>query len=90
VKKAEKEKATLSLKKARSHIKNIIDMIENEADCLSILQQNRAIAGLLKSAQASIVQCHLCESIENKDLKKSKDKEALIKNLSRMVNLFNK
>jgi len=49
----------IALKKADSHLRNVIKMVENGEYCISILQQNLAVIGLLKSANNKILERHL-------------------------------
>lgn len=53
------KKIIVALKKARSHLGNVITMVENEQYCIDILQQNLAVIGLLKSANSKILDGHL-------------------------------
>jgi len=48
-----------ALKKADSHLKNVIKMIEKDEYCVDILQQNLAVIGLLKSANNKLMEGHL-------------------------------
>ena len=48
-----------ALKKAHSHLGNVIDMVEGKKYCIDILQQNLAVIGLLKSANNSLLERHL-------------------------------
>lgn len=54
-----KEKSLVNFKKAQSHIKKIIQMIENGDYCIDIMQQNLAVIGLLKSAHQLLMEGHL-------------------------------
>ena len=49
----------IGLKKAQSHLGNVIKMVENQEYCVSILQQNLAVIGLLKSANDKLFKRHL-------------------------------
>ena len=49
----------ISLKKAQSHLGNVIKMVEDGRYCMDILQQNLAVIGLLKSADEKIFARHL-------------------------------
>ena len=52
----EENKNTITaLKKAHSHLGNVIKMAENKEYCIDILQQNLAVIGLLKSARGIAV-----------------------------------
>ncbi|MEK9168217.1 MAG: metal-sensing transcriptional repressor [Patescibacteria group bacterium] len=48
-----------ALKKARSHLDNVIKMTEGKKYCVDILQQNLAVIGLLKSANGKLLERHL-------------------------------
>ncbi len=47
------------LKKAHSHLGNVIDMVEGKEYCVDVLQQNLAVIGLLKSANNKLLERHL-------------------------------
>lgn len=49
----------IGLKKAQTHLSNVIDMLETQQYCIEILQQNLAVIGLLKSANNKLLQRHL-------------------------------
>ena len=49
----------IALKKAHSHLGNVIKMVEGKKYCIDILQQNLAVVGLLKSANAKLFERHL-------------------------------
>jgi len=53
------QKALTSLKKAKSLIEKIIDMVEKDEYCIDIMQQNLAAIGLLKSAHQILMENHL-------------------------------
>lgn len=48
-----------ALKKAHSHLGNVINMVEGKEYCVDILQQNLAVMGLLKSANNKLLERHL-------------------------------
>jgi len=55
-----KEKEILiALKKGRSHLNNVINMVEQGEYCIDILQQNLAVIGLLRSANEKLLSRHL-------------------------------
>ena len=56
--KIDKEIVT-ALKKAQSHLGNVIKMVEEKKYCVDILQQNLAVIGLLKSANNKLLERHL-------------------------------
>lgn len=57
--KEESKEILTALKKAHSHLGNVIAMVEDKKYCIDILQQNLAVIGLLKSANGKILDRHL-------------------------------
>jgi DNA-binding FrmR family transcriptional regulator len=57
--KNEDKKILVALKKAQSHLGNVINMVEGKSYCVDIMQQNLAVIGLLKSANEKILKRHL-------------------------------
>lgn len=57
--KNEDKEIIVALKKAQSHLGNVISMVENSKYCVDIMQQNLAVIGLLKSANDRIFRRHL-------------------------------
>lgn len=55
----------IALKKAHSHLGNVIKMAENKEYCIDILQQNLAVIGLLRSANSKILEGHLNSCFQN-------------------------
>ncbi|MFA5962146.1 MAG: metal-sensing transcriptional repressor [Parcubacteria group bacterium] len=49
----------IGLKKARTHLAKVITMVEGGEYCVSIMQQNLAVMGLLKSANDKLLARHL-------------------------------
>lgn len=61
-----KDKEILTgLKKANSHLNKVIKMVEDKEYCIDILQQNLAVIGLLKSANAKLLERHLHSCFAN-------------------------
>jgi len=54
----EKEIVT-ALRKAQTHLGNVIGMVEEKKYCIDIVQQNLAVMGLLKSANDKLLKRHL-------------------------------
>ncbi|MEI7425704.1 MAG: metal-sensing transcriptional repressor [Candidatus Moraniibacteriota bacterium] len=50
---------SIGLKKARTHLAKVILMLEEGEYCVSIMQQNLAVIGLLKSANDKLLKRHL-------------------------------
>lgn len=55
----------IALKKAQSHLGNVIKMVEEKEYCIDILQQNLAVIGLLKSANGKLLERHLNSCFAN-------------------------
>ena len=53
------EQALISLKKARTSLNNIIEMVESDKYCIDIIQQNLSVIWLLKSANVKLLEWHL-------------------------------
>ncbi|BCX15857.1 MAG: hypothetical protein KatS3mg098_086 [Candidatus Parcubacteria bacterium] len=87
----EKQLALVAFKKARGQIEKIIKMVETDAYCVEIMQQNLAAIGLLKSAHQVMLENHLKTCFSNpRNLKNKNQIEKMIKELSQVVKLFNK
>ena len=54
-----KEKTLIGLKKAHSLLAKIQKMVEQDAYCIDIMQQNLAAMGLLKSVHKLLMEGHL-------------------------------
>ncbi|MFT7183765.1 MAG: DNA-binding FrmR family transcriptional regulator [Oceanicoccus sp.] len=54
-----KSKALTGSKKAIGQLKKVSQMIEDEAYCMDLLQQIRAVEGLLTSISGNILESHL-------------------------------
>jgi DNA-binding FrmR family transcriptional regulator len=55
----ENKEILIALKKAQTHLGNVIKMIEEKEYCIDILQQNLAVIGLLKAGNARLMERHL-------------------------------
>lgn len=55
----------IALKKAGTHLSNVIKMVEEKEYCIDILQQNLAVIGLLKSANNRLMERHLHSCFAN-------------------------
>lgn len=63
--KKEKQKISISLKKARGLTDKLIKMLESEEYCIDIMQQNLAAIGLLRSAHQMLLERHLNSCFKN-------------------------
>lgn len=55
----ENKKIIIALKKAHTHLGNVIRMVEEGEYCIDIIQQNLAVIGLLKAANGRVLEGHL-------------------------------
>jgi DNA-binding FrmR family transcriptional regulator len=59
----QKQNAHIALKKANSLLQKIVKMVEGDAYCIDVMQQNLAVIGLLKSAHHSLMEGHLASCV---------------------------
>ena len=55
----------IALKKAQTHLGNVISMVEEKDYCIDIMQQTLAVVGLLKSANNRLMERHLHSCFAN-------------------------
>ncbi|HBB02710.1 MAG: hypothetical protein US89_C0015G0030 [Candidatus Peregrinibacteria bacterium GW2011_GWF2_38_29] len=84
------EKTLINLKKAKSHIEKIIEMLEEGAYCIDVMQQNLAVIGLLKSAHQMLMEGHLNSCFKsamstNQETRKQKMIDEILK-VSKLMN----
>ncbi|EKD25566.1 MAG: hypothetical protein ACD_80C00016G0003 [uncultured bacterium (gcode 4)] len=53
------QKNLIALKKAKSLLEKIINMVETDKYCIDIVQQNLAVIGLLKNVNLQLLDWHL-------------------------------
>ncbi len=80
----DKQKTSLSIKKARGTIDKVFKMTEEGAYCPEIIQQIDAAKGLLDSAKKSLLRGHLNHCLE-KNMKENKNEA--IKELIKIFDL---
>lgn len=86
-----KENSLVNFKKAQSHIKKIIKMIEEKEYCIDIMQQNLAVIGLLKSANQMLMERHLNSCfMKAMDTKNNKRKTEMIQEILKVSKMANK
>jgi len=87
----QKQKTLINLKKAQSHIKKIVQMIEADDYCIDIMQQNLAVVGLLKSAHQMLMEGHLNSCFKNAmETTNSKRKKEMTEEILNVTKLSNK
>ena len=84
-------KTLVNFKKTASLISKIIKMIEADDYCVSIMQQNLAAIGLLKSAQQMLLEGHLQNCFRSvMESKNEKKKQEMIREILQLNKLCNK
>jgi DNA-binding FrmR family transcriptional regulator len=53
------KKSLIALKKAKTSLEKVIQMIEDDKYCIDIIQQNLAVIWLLKSANLTLLEWHM-------------------------------
>lgn len=85
------ENTLINFKKAQSHLKRIITMIEHGEYCINIMQQNLAVIGLLKSAHFMLMENHLNSCFKKAmSLGSEKKKQEMINEILNVIKLYNK
>lgn len=88
---SEKDKTLISFKKAHSLLSKVISMSENDEYCISIMQQNLAVIGLLRSAHERLMENHLNTCFKQAMTSGSeKKKQAMTEEILKVTHLFNK
>ncbi len=86
-----KEKVEIGLKKSRSHIEKIIQMVNANEYCIDIMQQLLAVIGLLRSVHGSLMESHLNTCFKNAmATKNEEEKEKMVEEILKVTKLFNK
>lgn len=75
--KKDHQSTLISLKKAKSSLEKIINMLEKDEYCIKIVQQNLAVIWLLKSANLQLLEWHLSccfvDAVKSNNAKKQAD-----------------
>lgn len=83
--------ATTNLKKARSMIDKMLNMIDGDEYCIDIMTQNLATIGLLKSAHQKLMENHLHHCFANAiESKQKSKKEEMVEEILQVTKLLNK
>ncbi len=87
----QKQKSLIAAKKATSLLQKIQSMIEDDAYCIDIMQQNLAVIGLLKSAHQSLMEGHLASCVQTAlDTGSHAKKQKMINEILTVSRLANK
>lgn len=85
------ELSLINLKKAQSLIAKIIKMISEKEYCISIMQQNLAVIGLLRSAHQILMKGHLNSCFKKAmETKNEKRKQQMIDEILTVTKLLSK
>ncbi|MEK7620969.1 MAG: metal-sensing transcriptional repressor [Patescibacteria group bacterium] len=86
-----REKTVINIKKAQTHLASIQKMLDENAYCIDIMQQNLAVIGLLKSAHQMLMKDHL-HACFNAAMKTNDDdtKSKMIEEILTVTKLLNK
>jgi len=86
-----RDKTLTNLKKAQTHLARIQKMLEDDAYCIDIMQQNLAVIGLLKSAHQMLMEDHLRSCFESAmKSNNEKTKARMTEEILTVTKLFNK
>jgi DNA-binding FrmR family transcriptional regulator len=86
-----KTSALLNFKKAQSHLGRVISMVEKDAYCVDIMQQNLAVIGLLKSAHQMMMANHLATCFKTAmESTNEKKKQTMIDEILKVTKIANK
>ncbi|MBI2414408.1 metal-sensitive transcriptional regulator [candidate division WWE3 bacterium] len=86
-----KKQASIALKKARTHINNVLTMIDKDVYCIDIVTQIASVSGLLKSASDKMLKNHMRTCFKDGMTTQNENtKEKLIQEVLEVVNLTKK
>ncbi len=81
------QKVLIWLKKAKTSLEKIIQMVEDDKYCIDIIQQNLAVIWLLKSANMNLLEWHLNCCVKNAI--NSKNEEQINDKIQELVKIIN-
>lgn len=83
---SKREKISVALKKARTSVEKILAAVETkDPDCFSIIQQNLAVIGLLKSVNLLMLESHMDRTAEKLSGPQARQLKVIQKELLRIV-----
>ena len=80
-----KEKVTVAVKKAKSSLEKVLQMVEEDKYCIDVIQQNLAVIGLLRSANLSLLEGHVNCCIKDAAKKGGKELDEKMKELIKVI-----
>ena len=85
------DKKLIALKKAKSLVETMINMVETDRYCIDIMQQNLATIGLLRNFHKTIMEDHLNSCFKEALASDNKEKkQQMIEEIMTVTHLFNK
>ncbi|MEI8339411.1 MAG: metal-sensing transcriptional repressor [bacterium] len=86
-----KKKILISLKKAKTSLDKILTMVEDDHYCISVMQQNLAVIGLLRSAHEMLMSNHFNTCFKSAILSKNeKKRQEMTEEILKLINIYNK
>lgn len=87
----QKQKAYTAMKKAHGLLGKIQQMLENDAYCVDVMQQNLAVIGLLKSAHQSLLETHMSHCVKGAlEAGSPQKKEQMIEEILKVSKIANR
>jgi CsoR family transcriptional regulator, copper-sensing transcriptional repressor len=91
IKEDKKKKMLINFKKASSLLAKVTGMVEKDCYCISVMQQNLAIIGLLRSAHEMLMENHLNTCFRSAMASKNeKKKQQMTEEILKVTSLYNK
>jgi DNA-binding FrmR family transcriptional regulator len=82
-----KEKVTVAIKKAKSSLDKVFQMVEEDKYCIDVIQQSLAVIGLLKSANLALLEGHVDHCVKNAAKKGGKALDEKMAELLRVIKI---
>ena len=87
----QKKSIATTLKKASSHLETICEMVQNNDYCIDILQQMKAVHGLLHAAMDQTLELHLMSCFKKgMESASEKRKQELLNEIIQVTKMANK
>ena len=81
------KKVLIAMKKAKTSLKKVIKMIDEDKYCIDVIQQNLAVIGLLRSANMSLLEGHIDCCVKDAAKKGGKQLDDKMKELIQVVKI---
>jgi DNA-binding FrmR family transcriptional regulator len=80
------DKTKIAVKKAKSSLERVLQMIEADRYCIDIIQQNLSVIGLLRSVNSSLLEGHVDHCIKGAAKKSGKELDEKMQELIKVIN----